>query len=91
MVGIKTPDANTIVYTCNGDISRILTLDGYLGRYVPEMSQAMVDELGVDGVKGMNNETMWYNGCYTMTSYIQGNEKIFTKNPNLLGYRLQAV
>ena len=29
----------------------------------------------------MNNETMWYNGCYTMTSYIQGNEKTFTKNP----------
>ena len=29
----------------------------------------------------MNNENMWYNGCYTMTSYIQGNEKIFTKNP----------
>ncbi len=23
----------------------------------------------------------WYNGCYTMTSYIQGNEKVFTKNP----------
>ena len=44
-------------------------------------SQAMVDELGVDGVKQMNNETMWYNGCYTMTEYIQGNEKVYTKNP----------
>lgn len=29
----------------------------------------------------MNNENMWYNGCYTMTSFIQGNEKILTKNP----------
>ncbi len=29
----------------------------------------------------MNNETMWYNGCYTMTSYVQGNEKVLTKNP----------
>ena len=45
------------------------------------MSQAMVDELGVKGVQEMNNETMWYNGCYTMTSYVQGNEKVFTKNP----------
>ena len=45
------------------------------------LSQALVDELGVDGVNGMNNENMWYNGAYTLTSYIQGNEKIFTKNP----------
>lgn len=45
-------------------------------------SQAMIDELGgPDGVKAMNNETMWYNGCYLMTSYVQGNEKVFTKNP----------
>ena len=29
----------------------------------------------------MNNENMWYNGCYTMTSYVQNNEKVFTKNP----------
>ena len=29
----------------------------------------------------MNNENMWYNGCYTMTTYVQNNEKIFTKNP----------
>ena len=44
------------------------------------MAQGMVDELGVDGVKAMDNETSWYNGCYLMTSYIQGNEKVFTKN-----------
>ena len=79
MVGIKTPDANTIVYTCNGEKPYFDSLATWAGMY--PMSQAMVDELGVDGVKGMNNETMWYNGCYTMTSYIQGNEKIFTKNP----------
>ena len=79
MVGIKTPDASTIVYTCNGEKPYFDSLATWAGMY--PMAQAMVDELGVDGVKGMNNETMWYNGCYTMTSYIQGNEKIFTKNP----------
>ena len=79
MVGIKTPDANTIVYTCNGEKPYFDSLATWAGMY--PMSQAMVDELGVDGVKGMNNETMWYNGCYTMTSYIQGNEKTYTKNP----------
>ena len=42
----------------------------------------MVDELGgPDGVRAMNNETMWYNGPYLMTTYIQGNEKVQTKNP----------
>ena len=35
----------------------------------------------MDGFRAINNENMWYNGCYTMTSYIQGNEKVYTKNP----------
>ncbi len=79
MVGIKTPDANTIVYTCTGEKPYFDSLATWAGMY--PRSQAMVDELGVDGVKQMNNETMWYNGCYTMTEYIQGNEKVYTKNP----------
>ena len=78
-VGIKTPDANTIVYTCTGEKPYFDSLATWAGMY--PRSQAMVDELGVDGVKQMNNETMWYNGCYTMTEYIQGNEKVYTKNP----------
>ena len=79
MVGIKTPDASTIVYTCNGEKPYFDSLATWAGMY--PMSQAMVDELGVDGVNAMNNENMWYNGAYTLTSYIQGNEKVFTKNP----------
>ena len=80
MVGIKTPDANTIVYTCTGNKPYFDSLATWAGMY--PRSQAMIDELGgPDGVKAMNNETMWYNGCYLMTSYVQGNEKVFTKNP----------
>ena len=80
MVGIKTPDANTIVYTCTGNKPYFDSLAIWAGMY--PRSQAMIDELGgPDGVKAMNNETMWYNGCYLMTSYVQGNEKVFTKNP----------
>ena len=78
MVGIKTPDANTIVYTCNGQKPYFDTFATWAGMY--PMAQGMIDELGVDGVKAMDNETYWYNGCYLMTSYIQGNEKVFTKN-----------
>ena len=78
MVGVETPDANTLIYRCIGSRPYWDSLSTCLW----PMSQAMVDELGGPaGVKAMNNENMWYNGCYTMTSYIQGNEKIFTKNP----------
>ena len=78
MVGVETPDANTLIYRCIGSRPYWDSLSTCLW----PMSQAMVDELGGPaGVKAMNNENMWYNGCYTMTSYVQGNEKIFTKNP----------
>ena len=79
MVGIKTPDPSTIIYTCTAHKPYFDSMATWAGMY--PRAQAMIDELGVDGVKAMNNETMWYNGCYTMTSYIQGNEKVFTKNP----------
>ncbi len=78
MVGVETPDANTLIYRCIGSRPYWDSLSTCLW----PMSQVMVDELGGPaGVKAMNNENMWYNGCYTMTSYVQGNEKIFTKNP----------
>ena len=79
MVGIETPDDYTVVYHCTTPKPYFDTVATYACLY--PMSQAMVDELGVKGVQEMNNATMWYNGCYTMTSYVQGNEKVFTKNP----------
>ncbi|MEA4920195.1 MAG: ABC transporter substrate-binding protein [Clostridiaceae bacterium] len=80
MVGVETPDDYTVVYHCITDIPYFDTVATYSCLY--PLSQAMVDELGgVDKVKSMNNQNMWYNGCYAITSYIQGNEKVFTKNP----------
>ena len=80
MVGLETPDDYTVVYHCLAEKPYFDSLAAYVALY--PLSQAMVDELGgPDGVKSMNNETMWYNGAYTMTSYLQGNEKVFTKNP----------
>ena len=80
MVGLETPDDHTVVYHCVTEKPYFDSLAAYVALY--PMSQGMVDELGgADAVKAMNNENMWYNGCYTMTSYIQGNEKVFTKNP----------
>ena len=80
MVGLETPDDYTVVYHCLAEKPYFDSLAAYVALY--PLSQAMVDELGgPDGVKSMNNENMWYNGAYTMTSYLQGNEKVFTKNP----------
>lgn len=80
MVGLETPDDYTLVYHCVAEKPYFDTLATYVCLY--PMAQGMIDELGgAAGVKSMNNETMWCNGAYTMTSYIQGNEKIYTKNP----------
>ena len=80
MVAAEAKDDYTLVYTCMEPKPYFDTVTTYSCMY--PMSQSMVDELGgPDAVKAMNNENMWYNGCYTMTSYVQNNEKVFTKNP----------
>ena len=80
MVGIEIPDDHTIIYHCIDPKPYFDSVATYSCLF--PISQAMVDELGgPDGVRAMNNETMWYNGPYLMTTYIQGNEKIQTKNP----------
>ena len=80
MVGLETPDDYTLVYHCITQKPYFDTLATYNSLY--PISSAMIEELGGPaGVKSMNNEHMWYNGAYTMTSYIHNNEKIFTKNP----------
>lgn len=79
MVGIEIPDDHTLIYHCVAPKPYFDSVATYACLY--PLPQGLVDELGVDGVKAMNNENMWYNGCYTMTSYVQGNEKTFTKNP----------
>ena len=80
MVGIEIPDDHTIIYHCKTQIPYFDSVATYACLY--PISAEMIEELGgVDNTKAMNNENMWYNGCYTLTSYVQGNEKTFTKNP----------
>ena len=79
MVGIEAPDDYTLKYTCITEKPYFDTLCTSAGMY--PVSQALIDELGVDNMIGMSNETMWYNGAYTITSYVNGNEKVLTKNP----------
>lgn len=79
MVGVEVPDDLTLIYRCPEPKPYFDSFPAWAGLY--PMAQGMVDELGVDGVKAMDNTNYWYNGCYTMTTYIQNNEKVFTKNP----------
>ncbi len=79
MVGIEAPDDYTLVYTCTKPAPYFDTVATSACLY--PVCQSLIDEVGAENFIGINNETMWYNGCYTMTSYIQGNEKVMTKNP----------
>lgn len=80
MVGIEAPDDYTLVYTCAKQAPYFDTVA--ISPCLYPLSQAYIDEVGVENVAACTNETMWYNGCYTLTSYIQGNEKTLTRNEN---------
>lgn len=79
MVGIEAPDDYTLVYHCVAELPYFATVATYNCLY--PAPQALIDQLGVDGFYACTNENMWYNGCYTITHYINGNEKVLTKNP----------
>lgn len=79
LVGVETPDENTVIYHCLAEKPYFFTVCSYSAFY--PLSQSLVDQLGVDGVKSMDNTQLWYNGAYLMTEYIQGNEKLFEPNP----------
>lgn len=78
MVGIEAPDDYTVVYHCVTEIPYFDTVATYNCLY--PASQALIDELGIDGFLACNDTNMWFNGAYLLTSYIQGNEKVLTKN-----------
>lgn len=80
MVGIEAPDDYTLVYHCTKECPYFETLCP--NATLRPMSQAMIDELGVDGVQNMDNTTMWYNGAYIMTEFVQNNSKVLTPNPS---------
>ena len=78
-VGIKAIDDYTLQYTCVSEKPYFDTVATYNCLY--PISQAMIDEIGIDGFKAATPENIWYNGAYTCTEYIQQNTKTLTKNP----------
>ena len=80
LVGIATPDAMTVQYTCIGQLPYFPSVATYNCLYPAPTAQ--IAEIGVDGYRAVTPETMWYSGPYTITSFIHQNEKVLTKNPN---------
>jgi oligopeptide transport system substrate-binding protein len=83
MVGIETPDDYTIVYTCVAEKPYFDTVATYACLY--PASAALIDELGVEGFRGVTPETMWYCGPYLISEFISGNEKVYVPNPSWWG------
>ncbi|MDO4740595.1 MAG: ABC transporter substrate-binding protein [Eubacteriales bacterium] len=80
MVGCDAKDDYTLVYTCLDKFAYFPTLATYNCLY--PLSAALIEEIGVDGYYAVTPETLWYSGPYICTSFVHGNEKIFTPNPN---------
>ena len=80
MVGIEIPDATTVIYHCITEKPYFDTLLPYYG--MSPLSAELVAKLGVDGVQGMDNTSMWYCGPYIMKEYINGNSKVYEPNPH---------
>lgn len=79
MVGIEIPDATTVIYHCVSEKPYFDSLLDYGG--MGPLSAQLVEKIGVDGIQGMDNTTMWYCGPYIMTEYINGNSKTYEPNP----------
>ena len=79
MVGIDIPDEHTIVYICTREIPYFASITTTSCLY--PLAQGLIDEVGVENVNAVTNKNMWYNSCYTMTTYEHGGEVTLTKNP----------
>ena len=67
MVGIESQDDYTLIYHCALNAPYFDTVCTSACMY--PISQALIDELGVDNMVGMTNETMWYTGPYFETTF----------------------
>lgn len=79
IVGIEAKDDYTLVYHCIAPLPYFDTVTTYSCLY--PASGELIKALGADAFKACTNQNMWYNGPYTITTYVQGNEKVLTKNP----------
>ena len=75
-IGIKAVDKYTLEYTLESPRPYFLTVMGF-GTYWPA-SKTMLEKYGVE--YGTDNEKMWYNGAYILSTFESGSKRIYTKN-----------
>ena len=79
-VGIEAPDDYTLVFTCMNPCPYFDTVASYVCCY--PAPPALIDELGVDGFRGVTYDQMWSCGPYLIEEFVQDNTKSFVPNPN---------
>ena len=81
MVGIAVDDeAGTITYTLVDSLPYFPSVATYNCLY--PLSADLVALVGVQGYKDITWENMWYSGPYTVTYFVNQNQKVLTKSPN---------
>ena len=79
-VGIEAPDDYTVVFTCMNPCPYFDTVASYVCCY--PAPPALIDELGIDGFRGVNYDQMWSCGPYLIEEFVQDNTKSYIPNPN---------
>ena len=79
MVGIEAPDDYTVVYTLSGPYSYFPTVATY--SCLSPISGALLEEIGADGYRNVTYDTLWYNGPYYVSEFVDRSYKILTANP----------
>ncbi|MBR7041650.1 MAG: hypothetical protein IKI24_07440 [Clostridia bacterium] len=79
MVGIAAPDDYTVVYTLVAPLGYFPTVATY--SCLSPISPALLEEIGADGYRNVTYDTLWYNGPYYVSEFIDRSYKILTANP----------
>ena len=79
-VGIDAPDDYTLVFTCMNPCPYFDTVASYVCCY--PAPPALIDELGIDGFRGINYDQVWSCGPYLMEEFVADNTKSFIPNPH---------
>lgn len=79
MVGVATPDDYTIVYTCTAPLGYFPTVATY--SCLSPISGALLEEIGADGYRNVTFDTLWYDGPYYVSEFVDRSFKTFTANP----------
>lgn len=75
-IGVEAPDDYTLVYKLDASCSFFTSIVSYTS-YMP-VSQACLDEYG-DSF-GLDNESLWYNGAFVLSTYEPQEKHVLTKN-----------